>query len=284
MTYQIINNIIPGLPQQPFRNGVGEYEGVVAHATAVYAPDENQVQYFINNWQTRQAFVQLFVDWDSIRQTSSWLYRGWGAGPTANKRFVHVELCQTHDHAQFLDSYKRYVWSLAFLLKRKNLGVIDGKTLVSHDYCSRTFKDTTHTDPMRYLQEHGVTWPKLVADVTAEYAKIDGNGNYLSTGNPQQEKQTVDKCYIELNGKKLTEQGFLQNGTSLLPIRLVAETLGGKVEWDGSTKQVKVDGHDLTETFVNGVSYAPARELAVALRQTVEWDNTTKTVKLKGAL
>lgn len=184
MAYAIINNIIPGLPKEPYRYGVGAYEGVVAHATAVYAPDENQVQYFLNNWKTREAFVQFFVDWDSIRQTSDMNYKAWGAGPTANKRYVHVELCQTKDHALFLESYKRYVWLLAWILRRKNLGVTDGKTLVSHDWCSRTFKDTTHTDPIGYLAEHGVSWAKLVADVKAAYAGMDANGNPLSVAKP----------------------------------------------------------------------------------------------------
>lgn len=279
MSYQIINNIIQGLPQEPFRNGVGAYEGVVAHATAVYAPDENQVTYFINNWRTRQAFVQLFVDWDSIRQTASWQYKGWGAGYTANKRYVHVELCQTHDHAQFLESYKRYVWSLAFLLKRRGLDVVDGKTLVSHDYCSRTFKDTTHTDPIGYLAEHGVAWAKLVADVKVEYDRIDANGNYLPT---TPTNQSVDKCSIEINEEKLTEQGFLRNGVSFLPVRVVAESVGGHVDWDAKSRQVKANGYDLNEIFIDGLSYAPARELSVALKLAIEWDNTSKTVKFKG--
>ncbi|MBM7592236.1 N-acetylmuramoyl-L-alanine amidase [Brevibacillus fulvus] len=279
MAYPIINNIIPGLPKQAFRNGVGNYEGVVAHSTGSFAPDENQVKYFQNNWQSRQAFVQFFVDWDSIRQTSDLNYRAWGAGPTANQRYVHVELCQTHDHAQFLESYKRYVWVLAWILKRKNLGVFDGKTLVSHDYCSKTFRDTTHTDPIGYLKEHGKTWANLVADVNAEYSKIDTNGNYLSTA----KTESVEKCKIQLNGIKLPITGFLKAGVSYIPVRAIAESAGGNVYWNQATKQVKVNDHDLDEHIIDGVSYAPARELAAALNLSVDWDQPNKTVKLSQA-
>ncbi|WP_217365149.1 stalk domain-containing protein [Brevibacillus sp. HD1.4A] len=282
MQYLIIGNLIPGLPKEPYRNGVGAYEGVVAHATASYAPDENQVSYFINNWQKRQAFVQYFVDWDSIRQTSDINFKAWGAGPTANKRYVHVELCQTKDPKLFVESYKRYVWLLAWILRRRNLGVIDGKTLVSHDFCSKTFKDTNHTDPIGYLAEHGITWAKLVADVKAEYDKIDVNGDYIktSTGNPQENEKAVDKVFVEINGKRLSVQGYLQDGHSSLPVRAVAEAVGARVEWFPTNKQIKVNGKDITEEIIGGTGYSPARELAAALGLQVDWDGTNKTVKL----
>jgi len=282
MRFPIINNIISGLPKEAYRNGVGAYEGVVAHATASEAPDENQVKYFINNWQKRQAFVQYFVDWDSIRQTSDINFRAWGAGPTANKRYVHVELCETTDKSLFQESYKRYVWLLAWILRRRNLGVIDGQTLVSHDFCSRTFKDTTHTDPIGYLKKHGLTWTQLVADVKAEYNKIDVDGNYKATPNdPQPSKENVDTCRVQLNGALLPVTGILQNGVSYIPIRAVAEAVGGTVDYDDVTKQIKVDGRQIASRIVSGTGYAATRELAYLLGLTVEWNQQAKMVILK---
>lgn len=173
MTYKIINNLISGLPKEPYRKGVGAYEGVVAHATAVNnVADERQVEAFKNNWRTFGAFVQYFVDWDSIRQTASIDYKAWGAGSKANPRYVHVELCETSDPKKFAESYKRYVWLLAWVLKRKNLGVTDTKTLLSHDWISRNMGGTTHTDPIGYLKKHGKTWADLVKDVKTEYAAM----------------------------------------------------------------------------------------------------------------
>lgn len=46
---------------------------------------------------------------------------------------------------------------------------------------------------------------------------------------------------VVVNGKKLTEQGVLENGSTLLPVRAVAEALGLNVDWDGSTKTVSLD-------------------------------------------
>ena len=41
----------------------------------------------------------------------------------ANKRFVHVELCETADYAKFKRSYEKYVGLLANILKKNNLSV-----------------------------------------------------------------------------------------------------------------------------------------------------------------
>lgn len=92
---------------------------------------------------------------------------------------------------------------------------------------------------------------------------------------------SVETCGIEVDGKTLAVRGILRDGKSLLPVRAVAEAVGGKVEWCAATKQVKVNGKDITETIENGTSYAPARELAAILGLSVEWDQATKTVKLK---
>jgi N-acetylmuramoyl-L-alanine amidase len=100
-----------------------------------------------------------------------------------------------------------------------------------------------------------------------------------STENPQPAQKP--KVAIEINGSRLPVQGYLRDGVSWLPIRAVAEAAGGKVEWCACTKQVRVNGKDVTETIENGTSYAPARELAAILGLAVEWCGQTKTVKLK---
>jgi N-acetylmuramoyl-L-alanine amidase CwlA len=173
MAYTIVKDFINGLPKEPYRKGIGAYEGVVAHATAVYAPAINHVKSSKNNWKKQKAFVHFFVDWTSIIQTADTNYKAWGAGKTANARYVHVELCQTKDHTQFKESYKRYVWLIAHLLFQKRLGVKNNVTLLSHFYCSHTFRDTTHTDPLGYFEEHGVTWGEFVQDVANAYKQME---------------------------------------------------------------------------------------------------------------
>lgn len=169
MAYPIKQEIIPGLPKKPYRHGVTAYEGVVAHSTATpEATDEAESKYFHREWKNRQAFPHYCVDWDSITQLADINYIAWAAG-NGNSRYVHIELCETKDHAKFLESYKRYVWLTADLLRKKNLVVADGKTLVSHAWVSKNLGGTDHVDPEPYLKIHGITWAQHVANVKAEY-------------------------------------------------------------------------------------------------------------------
>jgi len=172
MAFPIKKDLIPGLPREPYRNGIGAYEGVVAHSTATpEASAETESAYFHREWDNRGAFVHYFVDWDSIVQTASTDYKAWGAGK-GNPRYVHVELCETSNHAKFIDSYHRYVWLIAYILKQRNLGVVNGKTLVSHDWVAKNLGGTTHNDPLAYLTSHGVTWTEFVQDVKEAYEPV----------------------------------------------------------------------------------------------------------------
>jgi N-acetylmuramoyl-L-alanine amidase CwlA len=169
MSYPIKKDIIPGLPRKAYRKGVSAYEGVVAHSTATpEATDEAEARYFKNNWKTRQAFPHFCVDWDSITQLADIDYIAWAAG-NGNPRYVHVELCETKDKAKFKSSYSRYVWLIAYLLKKKNLGVDYPDTLVSHDWVSKNLGGTNHVDPIGYLKSHGVSWSEFVQDVKEAY-------------------------------------------------------------------------------------------------------------------
>ncbi|MRC94407.1 N-acetylmuramoyl-L-alanine amidase, partial [Bacillus thuringiensis] len=65
--------IIPDLPKQPYRYGVGAYEGVVAHSTATpEAPAINIQKYESRTW--RNAFVHYAVDWDETIQIADTKY------------------------------------------------------------------------------------------------------------------------------------------------------------------------------------------------------------------
>ena len=57
--YEIKTQLIGDLPKNPYRKGTGAYEGVVAHATAVWEDsDENQLRYFILLTMIRLQIVQ----------------------------------------------------------------------------------------------------------------------------------------------------------------------------------------------------------------------------------
>ncbi|MDN4875963.1 N-acetylmuramoyl-L-alanine amidase [Bacillus cereus] len=158
--------IIPDLPKQPYRYGVGAYEGVVAHSTATpEAPAINIQRYETRTW--RNAFVHYAVDWNETIQIADIKYIAYGAGPGANKRFVHVELCETKDYERFKRSYDKYVKLLAKILRDRGLSVEKG--LWTHSDVTHHLGGTDHEDPLDYLRSHGVSEAQFRADVQRAY-------------------------------------------------------------------------------------------------------------------
>lgn len=99
--------------------------------------------------------------------------------------------------------------------------------------------------------------------------------------NPQPESKSVDKVGIIINGVRLPANGYLEDKVSYLPVRAVSESMGVTPVYEPHSKQVTINGYDLTETIAEGVAFAPAREIAEALGLQVEWDQESKTVKLQ---
>ncbi|PEP48591.1 peptidoglycan recognition protein family protein, partial [Bacillus pseudomycoides] len=158
--------LIPDLPKQPYRYGVGTYEGVVAHSTATpEAPAINIQKYESRTW--RNAFVHYAVDWNETIQIADTRYIAYGGGPGANKRFVHVELCETRDYEKFKRSYDKYVKLLAKILKDNKLSVEKG--LWTHYDVTKYLGGTDHEDPLDYLRSHGVSEAQFRADVQRAY-------------------------------------------------------------------------------------------------------------------
>ncbi|MCP1124517.1 N-acetylmuramoyl-L-alanine amidase [Bacillus sp. 3103sda1] len=158
--------IIDDLPKMPYHYGVGAYEGVVAHSTATpEAPAINIQKYESRTWYN--AFVHYAVDWNETIQIADTNYIAYGAGPAANKRFVHVELCETSDYDKFKRSYDKYVKLLAKILKDNNLSVEKG--LWTHSDVTHQLGGTDHEDPLDYLRSHGVSEAQFRADVQKAY-------------------------------------------------------------------------------------------------------------------
>ncbi|TBL14517.1 N-acetylmuramoyl-L-alanine amidase [Bacillus paranthracis] len=183
--------IIPDLPKQPYRNGVGAYEGVVAHSTATpEAPAINIQKYESRTW--RSAFVHYAVDWDEKIQIASTKYRAWGAGPAANARFVHVELCETSDPMKFKHSYERYVELIGEILRERNIH--PSKGLWTHKDITYKLGGTDHEDPLDYLRSHGISEAKFRADVLKAY-----NGNSVTVDAKPQKPNEIPGT-VEVNG------------------------------------------------------------------------------------
>src|SRR5258708_6818952 len=90
----IEQSYIPNLPQLPFRSGA--YEGIVMHSTAVYGDSAlGERNYECSHYA--DAFVHSFSDPHSTIETANPQFVAWGAGPVANQRYLHSELCQVRN-------------------------------------------------------------------------------------------------------------------------------------------------------------------------------------------
>ncbi|QWH04299.1 N-acetylmuramoyl-L-alanine amidase (plasmid) [Bacillus mycoides] len=115
----------------------------------------------------RSAFVHYAVDLDKNVQIASTKYRAWGAGPAANARFVHVELCETSDLLKFKRSYERYIELNGEILRERNIH--PSKGLWTHKDATYKFGGTDHEDLLDYLKSHGVSEAQFRADVQRAY-------------------------------------------------------------------------------------------------------------------
>ncbi|MFJ8118352.1 N-acetylmuramoyl-L-alanine amidase [Bacillus mycoides] len=220
--------LISDVPKQPYRYGVDAYEGIVAHSTATpEAPAINIQKYESRTW--RSAFVHYAVDWDEKIQIASTKYRAWGAGPAANARFVHVELCETSDSVKFKRSYKQYVELIGEILRERNIH--PSKGLWTHKDITYKLGGTDHEDPLDYLRSHGVSEAKFRADVLKAY-----NGKTIIVDAKPQEQSKRPSTVDENGGVYIG--GFIVNlrsgpstGNSVICKLQKGETykVGGKV-------------------------------------------------------
>lgn len=168
----------------PYENGVGKPEGIVIHETATPgATAEDEVSYFNNNWPTIQTYVHAFVDATSIINIHSADYGVWGAGPTANAKYIQVELCEVNTGDEFARSVANDAYYAAFRLHQYGLPVEYGKTIVSHDQTSKMYGETNHTDPTGYFAKWGYSMEEFVALVQKYYNQMDGSSTNSGSSN-----------------------------------------------------------------------------------------------------
>lgn len=139
-----------------YKNGVGKPEGIVVHETATPgATAENEVAFFNNNWKRLSTYVHAFVDANKIINIHSSDYGVWGAGYTANQKYIQVELCRVNNKDQFARSIANDAFYIASKLIQYGLPFVPNQTIVTHHQVSQRFGETNHTDPDGYFAQWG---------------------------------------------------------------------------------------------------------------------------------
>lgn len=191
--YIISNKIQPAAIQNregtfndwtPYENGVGKPEGVVVHETADNnASAENEYTFFNNNWWTYSTYVHAVADDKEFINMHSTDYAVWGAGPTANAKFIQIELCRVHSGDAFARSIANDAYYVASKLIEYNLPDKPGETVMSHHQTSLTWHETTHVDPDTYFPMWGYSMNEMNDMISYYYKNLKAYGSVYPTAN-----------------------------------------------------------------------------------------------------
>ena len=212
-----------------YENGVGKPEGVVIHETATPgATAENEVTYFNREWKNAQTYVHAFVDDKSIINIHSADYGVWGAGPTANAKYIQVELCEVWTTDAFARSVANQAYYTAAKLVQYNLPFTPGVTVVSHNDVSKMYGETSHTDPVGYFAKWGYSMQQFDDLVGKYYNQLKGDTTTNSGSNNNTNTNTNNSGNTTSNSNTIKV-----NNTDGTYVPLVS------FQSDGSTKPVK---------------------------------------------
>ncbi|MCH4009943.1 peptidoglycan recognition protein family protein [Companilactobacillus sp.] len=165
-----------------YENGVGKPEGVVVHETA--SPNTTAAtfaQSFNNNWETLETYVHAFTDDTQTINIHNTDYGVWGAGPTANSKYIQIELCEVNTADKFARSVANDAFYIATMLHKYNLPVEYGTTVVTHDQTAQWWHETDHTDPTGYFAKWGYGMDQFMPLIQKYYDQI-GNAGSTAAG------------------------------------------------------------------------------------------------------
>lgn len=145
--------------------------------------------------------------------------------------------------------------------------------------------------------EYTFTMPKGKVSVDATFVQKDAADDNSAAEKSKVIKLQIGSRIVNVDNEAVIYDAapVIRNDRTLVPIRIVTETLGGKVDWNGVTKEVtlNIDGKEIKMTIgktlekygvapviIDGRTFVPVRFVADELGATVAWDDATKTVTI----
>lgn len=146
--------------------------GEVVHSTATPGAMAINIRDYFNNHPEAKASAHVAIDWTTIIEIIPDNENTWHAGPTANRLFIGIELCEPkeHDPAKFQEVWNRAVWYTAKACKQFGWDV---SKVYSHDEISRMFHETNHTDPVGFFAKYGKSFGDFKLAVMKELKGAD---------------------------------------------------------------------------------------------------------------
>ena len=191
------------------RFSAGKPTWVVVHSSGnPNASLESEIAYMTKNQDN--AFTSAWAGHNKIIEIANTDYRCWGAGRTANKYAVQIEVTEDKrlSKAQKLQAIDREAFWVA--VQCAYYGIPLDK-VYSHADISRMYpQDTDHTDPIAFFKSVGVSWSQFKSQVkkyhdvlvaggdTTKIASLDGRKPTVTTSKPTVNTSTgIVKKYAE---------------------------------------------------------------------------------------
>lgn len=203
------------------RFAAGKPTWVVVHSSGnPNASLESEIAYMTRNQDN--AFTQAWCGHNKIIEIANTDYRAWGAGRTANKYAVQIEVTEDKrlTKAQKLQAIDRESFWVA--VQCAYYGIPLNK-VYSHADISRMYpQDTDHTDPIAFFKSVGVSWSDFKAQVKKYYDVLVAGGDTTKITSLDGRKATVTASKPTANTsagivKKYAEKGvFYPNETIIV--------------------------------------------------------------------
>lgn len=203
------------------RFSAGKPTWVVVHSSGnPNAGIDSEIAYMTRNQDN--AYVQAWCGHNKIVEIASTDYRAWGAGRTANKYAVQIEVTEDKrlTKAQKLQAIDREAFWVA--VQCAYYGIPLNK-VYSHADISRMYpQDTDHTDPIAFFKSVGVSWSQFKSQVKKYHDVLKAGGDTTKITSLDGQKTTVTASKPTANTstgivKKYAEKGvFYPNETIIV--------------------------------------------------------------------
>ena len=203
------------------RFSAGKPTWVVVHSSGnPNAGIDSEIAYMTKNQDN--AFTNAWAGHNKIVEIASTDYRCWGAGRTANKYAVQIEVTEDKrlTKAQKLQAIDRESFWVA--VQCAYYGIPLNK-VYSHADISRMYpQDTDHTDPIAFFKSVGISWSSFKAQVKKYHDVLVAGGDTTKITSLDGQKTTVTASKPTTNTntgivKKYAEKGvFYPNETIIV--------------------------------------------------------------------
>ena len=169
------------LPDSAGDGRIAQKKYIVIHSTAnTDATGVNEAIYMQRNY--RQAYTHAVADYDRVYIVGEPGYVAWGAGNINAYSPYQIELAQYSRRKKALQAYRVWIDSIRDYASKYGIPLtLDGagNGVKTHDWASKNYGGSNHSDPMPYLNTLGITKDQLAKDLKNGFGGTDMGDDFM---------------------------------------------------------------------------------------------------------